>query len=91
LLERLPRLLSGGEKQRVAIGRALLSNPEVLLLDEPFSALDKTMRLKILEYLKIWLTKKNADLILVAHDEDTAVSLCEETWSIHDNILSIVS
>jgi molybdate transport system ATP-binding protein len=89
LLERFPRLLSGGEKQRVAIGRALLSNPEVLLLDEPFSALDKTMRLKILEYLKNWLAKKNVDLILVAHDEDTALSLCEETWAIHGNLLSV--
>jgi molybdate transport system ATP-binding protein len=90
LLERYPRMLSGGERQRVAIGRSLLSKPQLLLMDEPFSALDIEMRKKIIPFVQAWLLRHKVDLILVSHDEDSSSSLCEEVWSIHNNQLSVV-
>jgi len=69
---KLPKELSGGMKQRVAIARALVSNPKVLLLDEPFSALDwKTKRALQKELLKI-IKKKKIGVVLVTHDLNEA-------------------
>lgn len=87
LLDRKPRLLSGGEKQRVAIARALLSTPQLLLLDEPFSALDKAMRSRVSTFLKAWIEERRIDLILVTHDEVSSALLCQETWVIEDDRL----
>jgi molybdate transport system ATP-binding protein len=89
LLHRYPRMLSGGEKQRVSIGRALLSNPQLLILDEPFAALDYEIRTSIGNYLKEWIKNKKVDLILVTHDEVSSELLCEEFWTIKDNKLSV--
>jgi len=62
------RLLSGGEKQRVAFGRALMTNPDVLLLDEPFNQLDKENLKKVLELFKNWFDKSKICL-WVRHDQ----------------------
>jgi len=73
--QRLPRELSGGQQQRVAIARALIARPKVLLLDEPFSALDAFTRASLHDHLlSLWETSKPTVLI-VTHDVDEAVAL----------------
>ena len=84
LLARRPRMLSGGEKQRVSIGRAILSQPKLLLMDEPFSALDRELRHSVIEVMKRYLQNKNIHLILVTHEESSVESLCEEIWTIQE-------
>jgi sulfonate transport system ATP-binding protein len=70
-----PHQLSGGMQQRVSIARALIENPKILLLDEPFGALDALTRIKMQqEFLKIWEAEKTT-MILVTHDVDEAIYL----------------
>ena len=73
--DRMPKQMSGGQQQRVAIARALVIEPEILLLDEPLSALDAKLRLEVRQELKALQRLLGIATILVTHDQDEAMSL----------------
>ena len=74
-----PSMLSGGERQRVAIARALSVEPKIVLMDEPFSALDPNMRLRMrVEMERIWL-ETGKTVVFVTHDIDEALQLADRT------------
>lgn len=75
LLERRPAQLSGGEKQRVAIGRALLARPRVLLLDEPLASLDLPRRNEIMRYIELLRDEVRIPVVYVSHSVEEVVRL----------------
>lgn len=75
--DRFPRQLSGGQQQRVALARALAVEPSVLLLDEPFSALDKSLRLDMQIEVKRLQQQFGLTAILVTHDQEEAMSVAD--------------
>lgn len=77
LLERSPAQLSGGEKQRVAIGRALLNHPRLLLMDEPMAALDRGHKKEILPYLERLHGESSIPIIYVTHDLDELARIAD--------------
>ena len=77
-----PNNLSGGEKQRVALARVLVTNPKILLMDEPFSSLDNNLRKDVCEFTINTLRKKNISVLFVTHD-------VQEAFKISDRIMII--
>jgi len=81
---RKPSELSGGQKQRVALARAFVTNPRVLLLDEPLSALDKALRVDMQIELKRIQREIGITTIFVTHDQDEALSLADKIGILKD-------
>jgi iron(III) transport system ATP-binding protein len=76
--QRMPHELSGGQQQRVAVARALAPRPPLVLLDEPFSALDASLRIEVRADVREALRADNATAILVTHDQDEALSTADQ-------------
>ena len=85
---RYPRQLSGGQKQRTALARLLAVEPEVILLDEPFSALDTQLKEKLQKQLQQLLQDYGGISVLVSHDRQEIERLSDSVLFIHQGILS---
>ncbi|MBI1201209.1 MAG: ATP-binding cassette domain-containing protein [Rhodopseudomonas sp.] len=85
--DRLPRQLSGGQQQRVALARCLAIRPRILLLDEPFSALDKNLRLDMQIEIKRLQRQSGITTVLVTHDQEEALSISDRIAVLSRGIL----
>lgn len=84
LQHKMPATLSGGQKQRVALARALIRKPKLLLLDEPLSALDSAMRVKLQEYIFQFHHNMGLTTLLVSHDFNEVVQLSKRVLLIEE-------
>lgn len=85
-----PHQLSGGQQQRVALARILVNEPEVLLLDEPFSALDSHLRFRLEQELRSTIRHFGRTVILVSHDRDEVYRLSDSVAIMHDGHLETI-
>jgi iron(III) transport system ATP-binding protein len=85
--DRLPHQLSGGEQQRVALARALAPSPPLILLDEPFSALDAALRIETRQAVAKALIASGSTALLVTHDQAEALSMGDEVAVLRDGAL----
>lgn len=86
-LKKYPYQLSGGQQQRTAIARALVLSPKVLLLDEPFSALDSLLRQNLRKLIKKFQHLYNISMIYVTHDQEEAFTMSDRILIIRDGIV----
>jgi len=87
LEQRYPHQLSGGQRQRLAMARALAPSPRVVLLDEPFSSLDVEVRLRLRSELSAVLEACDASGVIVTHDPDEALAICDRVAVMRDGVL----
>jgi molybdate transport system ATP-binding protein len=87
LLERRPREISGGERQRIGLARALVTNPEILLLDEPLSALDHDTQSRIIADLREWNQSRRIPILYVTHAQREAFALGERLLFLRDGVI----
>src|SRR5207342_1169839 len=85
--ERLPAQLSGGQQQRVALARALITHPSALLLDEPLSALDPFLRIRVREELKRLQRELEITFIHVTHAQDEAMAMADVMVVMEDGVI----
>lgn len=90
LLDRGPALLSGGEKQRVAIGRALLASPQMLLMDEPLAALDEARKTEILPYIERLRDESKIPIVYVSHSMSEVARLANSMVLLSDGKITAV-
>src|SRR5690606_9421826 len=81
---RMPHELSGGQQQRVAVARALAPRPPLVLLDEPFSALDASLRAELRRDVRAALLEDGATAMLVTHDQGEALSMADRVAVMRD-------
>lgn len=86
-----PHQLSGGQKQRVALARSLAAKPDLVLLDEPFSALDQDLRKEMRAFVKYIVQQQNIPYLLVTHDPEDAKFFAKELWTMQQGQLSLGS
>ncbi|MET0453728.1 MAG: ABC transporter ATP-binding protein [Mycobacterium sp.] len=84
-----PRTLSGGEAQRVALARALVTEPALLLLDEPFAALDALTRIKMHDLLAALCARHEPAVVLVTHDVDEAILLADRVLVLSEGSIGL--
>jgi molybdate transport system ATP-binding protein len=87
VLERRPKQISGGERQRVGLARTLVTNPDVLLLDEPLSALDRKAQSRIMADLQRWNNERQIPILYVTHSTREAFTLGERVLALHDGAI----
>jgi iron(III) transport system ATP-binding protein len=85
--ERMPHQLSGGQQQRVAVARALAPRPSLVLMDEPFSALDASLRAELRHDIREALRADGATAILVTHDQGEALSIADQVAVLRDGVV----
>ena len=85
--DRLPRELSGGMQQRVGIARALASDPEILLMDEPFSALDPLIRMQLQDQFKALVDRLQKTTLFITHDLDEAIRIGHRIAIMKDGLI----
>ncbi len=84
LLSRKPRELSGGDQQRVALGRAMIRRPQIWLMDEPLGTLDADRRLAMCEFLRVQQLDAKVTTLYVTHDQEEAMRLADRIVVMHD-------
>ena len=89
LEEKFPHEISAGQQQRVAFARALITNPDILLLDEPFAALDKKLKSELHVETKKIFKEKGLSVILVTHDEEEAEYFSDRIIEFQENMIIV--
>lgn len=87
LLDRLPRQLSGGQAQRVAVGRAIVKKPDVFLFDEPLSNLDAKLREEARVFLRELIVKLGLSALMVTHDQNEAMAISDRILLLNNGVI----
>lgn len=90
IAEKYPNQLSGGQQQRVALARAIANKPDILLLDEPLSALDAQVRLNLRQKIKLIQSQLNLPTIMVTHDQEEALSISDRVVVMNHGLIEQV-